>query len=96
MALCADVMHIQQAPFLISISKKLKFIAIAAIASRSHEKLLEAFDQTFRVYNEYGFRIKELHVDPEFESLEDAMIDNYIDVEWVPAQQHVPEIERTI
>ena len=66
------------------------------IASRSHTKLLEAFDETFRVSNHAGFRIKSLHVDPEFELLYDAMIDNDIIIVPVPAQQHVPEIERTI
>ena len=43
-----------------------------------------------------GFSIATLHVDPEFKFSEDAMIDNDMSVEWVAAQQHVPEIERTI
>ena len=43
-----------------------------------------------------GFTIKSSHVDPEFESSQDAMNDNDIIVHWVPAQQHIPEIERTI
>ena len=30
-----------------------------------------------------------MHVDPEFEFSEDAMIDNDINVEWVAGQQHV-------
>ena len=96
MALCADVVFILGVPFLIAISKKLKFIAIMPIASGSDDNPLEAFDQTFRVHNCNGFTIATLHVDPEFKFSEDAMIDNDIGVEWVAAQQHVPEIERTI
>ena len=95
-ALCADVMFIQQIPFLITISKKLKFVTVMPIASRNNDNLLEAFDQTFRVCNYNGFSIAALHVDLEFKFLEDAMIDNDISIEWVAAQQHVPEIERTI
>ena len=71
--LCADVMYIQQVPFLITISKRIKFITILPIASRSHKLLCEAFDQTFRVYNVYGFRIKSLHVDLEFETSHEVM-----------------------
>ena len=37
-----------------------------------------------------------MHVDPEFEMLQDAITDNDITVHWVPAQKQVPEIERTI
>ena len=67
-----------------------------AIASRTNNDPLEAFDQTFGVCNHNGFSITTLHVDPEFKFSEDAMIDNDVSVEWVAAQQHVPEIERTI
>ena len=84
------------APPLIAISEKLKFLAIMPMASGNNDNLLEAFDQTFRVYNCNGFTIATLHVDPESKFLEDAMIDNNISVEWVAAQQQVPEIERTI
>ena len=66
------------------------------IANRTDECLLKAFDETFWVYNMNGFTVTSSHVDPEFESLEDAMNDSDIVVHWVPAQQHVPEIERTI
>ena len=80
-ALCADIMFILGVPFLITISKKLKFITILPIASRSNDNLLEAFDQTFRVYNYDGFTIATLHVDPEFKLSEDAMIDDHISVD---------------
>ena len=66
------------------------------IANRTDECLSKAFDETFRVYYINGFTIKSLPVDPDFESLQDAMNDADIVVHWVPAQQHVPEIERTI
>ena len=77
-ASCADVMFIQQVSFLISISKKIKFIDIVAMASEKHKELLEAFDQTFGIHNHDGFDIESLHVDPEFELLCDAMIDNWV------------------
>ena len=96
--LCADILYIQGIPFLATISKHIKFLTIIPIASRSKALLCDAFDQTFRIYNTAGFQISKLHVDPEFKVLEDVMTDdsNTIKMVYVPAQQHVPEIERAI
>ena len=96
--LCADIMYIQGIPFLVTVSKRLKFVTITHIAKRSKALLCEAFDKTFRVYNKAGFRITKLHVDREFEVLEEAMMDedNSIEMVYAAAQQHVPEIERMI
>ena len=69
-------MYIQQAPFLTTVNEKLTFVTILPIASRSHTKLCEAFDQTFRVYNVNGFRVRNLHVDPEYELLHEVMVMN--------------------
>ena len=81
-----------------SVSKHLKFLTIAPINQRTKVMLCDAFDQTFRVYNAAGFRIASVHVDPEFKPLEDVMTDNSNEIEmvYVTAQAHVPEIERAI
>ena len=96
--LCADILYIQKEMFLATVSKHLKFLTIVPIAQRSKKMLCDAFDQTFRVYNASGFRIASVHVDPEFKPLEDIMRDDDNDIAmiYVPAQQHVPEIERAI
>ena len=60
--------------------------------------LCDAFDQTFHIYNTAGFRIASVHVDPELKTLETVMRDDDNDIEmiYVPAQAHVPDIERAI
>ena len=96
--LCADIMYIQKIMFLVTISKDLKFITIVPINARSKKLLCDAFDQTFRIYNSAGFQIARLHVDPEFKAIQDEMMDdaNGIEMVYVAAQQHVPEVERII
>ena len=94
--LCADLMYIQGIIFLVTVSKNIKFITIKCIPSQSKSLLCEAFDQTFRVYNKAGFRIDTIYVDPEFKVLEHVFIDNDITMNYATAQEHVPEIERTI
>ena len=91
-------MYINWIPFLVTIAKHLKFIYVVPINKRSKDVLCEACDNAFHVYNKGGFVIAKLHVDMEFKVLEDYMIDddNSIDMVYVPAQQHVPEVERAI
>ena len=55
---------------------------------------MEAFDATFVKYNNAGFVIKELHVDPEFECLQQEMELNDITVNLTAAEEHQSDIER--
>ena len=40
--------------------------------------------------------ISKIFMDPEFHVLEKEFLDNDIDMECAAAQEHVPEVERTI
>ena len=92
--LCADIVFIDQVAFLVAMSKHIKFITIRHIKDRKKETLLEAMDDTFIKYNKAGFVIKELHVDPEFECLQQEMELNDIQVNLTAAEEHQSDIER--
>ena len=92
--LCADIMFIDQVGFLVTMSKHIKFITIRYIPDRKKDTLLEAFDATFIKYNNAGFVIKDLHVDPEFECIKSAMEFNEIYVNLTAAEEHQADIER--
>ena len=92
--LCADIMFIDQVPFLVTMSKYIRFITIRYIPDRKKETLMEALDDTFIKYNNAGFIIKELHVDPEFECLQQEMEINEIKVNLTAAEEHQSDIER--
>ena len=94
--LCADIMFIQGLAFLTTISKRITYRTIEFIPHRSATALNTAFDTVFRIYNKAGFVISNLFVDPEFKFLEDTMTDIDINMNYCSAQEHVPEIERSI
>ena len=50
----------------------------------------------FQIYNCAGFEICKLHVGLEFKHLEDMMTDIDIKTNYCSAQEHVPELERSI
>ena len=56
----------------------------------------EKFDNVFRVYNQAGFMVSKIFTDPEFQVPEKKFLDNDIDMECAAAQEHVPEVKRTI
>ena len=48
------------------------------------------FDNTFIVYNQSGFQIQRIHVDPEFKPMEDVFKYIYIINNNVTSQSHMP------
>ena len=68
-------MYIKGQIFLITISKAIKSITIQEITERKIPVLNESFDNKFRVYNQAGFQIRRIHVDPEFKQMEDKFKD---------------------
>ena len=94
--LCANIMYIQNMPFLTTISKNISYRTIEWIADKTTDTLMKAFDTVFRIYNKAGFVINKLHCDPEFRHLHDIMADVDIELQLCAAQEHVPEIERSI
>lgn len=68
-ALYMDIMFIAQIAFLISISKPMHLITATALGKSSGQRtsvtLREAIKQHINVYSKYGFKISEIHSDPE-------------------------------
>ena len=89
-------MYIQGLTFFVTISKKIKYITIEHIKSRSKSSMDKAFDTVFQVYNKAGFRISKVYGDPEFEMMRNTFIDLDIELNSASAQEHVPEVERAI
>ena len=94
--LCADIMYIQNMPFLTTISKSISYRTIQWIPDKTTKTLMDAFDAVFRIYNKAGFIINILHCDPEFCHLKDVMDDVDIELQLCAAQEHVPKIKQSI
>ena len=94
--LCVDIMYIQGLTFLTTISKRICYRTIEYIPDRSKDSICTALDNVFRIYNVNRFVVTKMRADPEFEMLRDVMLDLDIELECCSAQEHVPEIERSI
>ena len=92
----ADVMWIDGVPFLTTISQYLRFITVQYIPDRKAETLRAACMAAFVKYNNAGFYIRQFHADQEFDCIKPDLENEQIEVNIVPAQAHVPVIERAI
>ncbi len=94
--LAVDIMYVCGITLLITISRKIKYIMVHQLINRKKDTVEEAFNKVFREYNQGGFIISKIFTDPEFKPIEEDMKENDIIMEYVSAQEHVPDIERTI
>ena len=95
--LCMDIMFIDTVPFLVTVSKYIKYITVRHIKGRSDGEILEALDFVFTDYNSAGFTIKEIHCDQEFESVKHDLERDYeVLVNLAATQKHQPDVERAL
>jgi hypothetical protein len=88
--ICIDIMFVNKIPFLVTISRHIKFGTVEAIKSRKHKVNVQ------RLYAARGFRVKHGHVDNEFEPLRGDLLDIGVHLNVVSNDEHVPEVERQI
>ncbi len=75
MTLCVDVMFVNKIPFLMTISRDIKFGTAKMIARRFAKHILKAINNVKAIYRKRGFRIIQDHTDNEFESLQGDLMD---------------------
>jgi hypothetical protein len=88
---CVDVMSVNKLPFLVTISRGIKFGTVESIKSRKLKELLTAIKSVKRIYALRGF-----NVDNEFEPMREDLQELGMALNVVSADEHVPEIERYI
>ena len=96
--LCIDYMFLDKMTFLVTISRNLHFITIANITTRAMQlHCLPAMKNVTGLYKAPSFTIDAIHVDEEFKSLKQSLLepDNIL-VNIAATNEHVPEIERVI
>ena len=54
---CADIMHVNGVPFLVSISRNIKFGMIEEMSGRSTKTIMKAFNNMMAAYRRGGFRV---------------------------------------
>ena len=90
-----DGMYVNRRGFLTTIDNKIRFRSAVRIKDNTKSTFYSALDKVLRVYNAAGFLVTTIHADNQFKPLFEPIKDDLdIDMDYVPAQAHVPEAER--
>jgi Reverse transcriptase (RNA-dependent DNA polymerase)/Zinc knuckle len=93
---CADVMKVNGIPFLVTISRGIRFGTAEMIERTSATVVLRAVQQVQQIYAKRGFKLDTLVLDGEFESLRPKLAEMAITLNVTSRDEHVPEAERRI
>jgi len=94
--LCADVMHVNGIPFLVTHSRKIRFGTIEALSNLKEATLLKSIKKVAAIYRIGGFRVRFALMDGAFGCLETELSAMEIRLNGVAREEHVPDIERYI
>jgi hypothetical protein len=87
---------VNKLPFLVTISRDIKFGTVEAIKSRKHKVLLDAIKTVRHIYAIRGFKMTHGHADGEFEPMRGDLQEAGMNLHAVSNDEHVPEVERYI
>ena len=94
--LCMDVIFVNQIPFLVTISKNLKYRTATLLSARTTESYHKALDDVCNKYNSADFQITRVECDQEFKPiLNPIKMAMGIQANYASASEHVPDIERS-
>ena len=98
LVLCADIFFVDKIPFLVTISRQLKFITGDRLPNREVRTIVSALLRVFSLYHKRGFKITVCNMDNEFEPLQNVMLSRTggVPLNICAPDEHVPEVERAI
>ena len=94
--LAIDVMRVNGIPFLITVSRHLKFGSVHHLTNQSKDTLVAAIKHSTAIYKLRGLRVKIIKADGQFKPLEPDINHMEMFLNCVSEDEHVPEIERYI
>jgi Reverse transcriptase (RNA-dependent DNA polymerase) len=92
--LCADFFYVQGLVFFHTISRHLGFRTVRPVPDRGKPVILKELRHAISLYQHRGFDVRDVHGDHEFECIRDEI--RPIELNIVPADCHVGEVERSI
>jgi Reverse transcriptase (RNA-dependent DNA polymerase) len=92
--LAVDIMFINAIPFMVTVSRKLKFGTVHNIPDRQIPTILKSIREVISIYTARGFRVTTILADPEFSPIEHSIPGTLVDC--CGENEHVPEVERYI
>ena len=94
--LACDIMYVNKIPFLMSISRHIRFGTAQHITNQKGTTIFAGIRAIHQVYLQQGFRIRNAFMDGQFEPLRGNLAELGIMLNTASNDEHVPEIERQI
>ena len=91
----ADVLFVNGYPFLLSVSRKIKFMTVEYLPRHCEEDLASSIRKIVKLYEKRGFKITQFYMDHEFECLK-GRLSNEVPINTTAKSDHFPEIERPV
>ena len=89
--IAVDVMFVNGIPFLVSVSRRLKFLMRERIRNRLGPVLLKGVNNIAKLYKKRGFVVCTAFMDGEFELLRPLLLN--FELNTTAANKHVPEVD---
>lgn len=93
--LVGDVMFVSGIPFLVTMSRRIRFVTVQHVPDRKANALANVMKQVICLYTRAGFNVQTALMDGEFEKLKEKLLDQIV-VNTTAKNEHVGEIERQI
>jgi hypothetical protein len=94
--LCVDVMKVNKIPFLVTISRALKFGTTAWLKNAKITTIMSAITDVRNIYLKRGFLLEIVEVDRQFEPLRGELGALGITLNKCSREEHVPVVKRRI
>jgi hypothetical protein len=94
--ICVDVMKVNKMPFLVTISRAIKFGTFAWLNNAKIDSILKQITDVRDVYLKRGFLLEIFEVDGQFEPLCGALSELIVTLNRCSREEHVPIAERRI
>ncbi|KAL7527762.1 hypothetical protein ACHAXR_004364, partial [Thalassiosira sp. AJA248-18] len=88
-------MFVSGLPFLITLSRGVRFTTVTFVPSRTAAELANSLKQVIKLYKRAGFTCQTSLMDGEFEKVKEKLL-NWIVVNTTSKNEHVGEAERKI
>jgi hypothetical protein len=94
--IAADIMYLGNMAFFVTISRGLRFGTTEMIRNQKNETIIKAIRNVVNIYHGRGFKVSHFLMDGQFNSLRAEVSALGVNLNTVPRQEHVPEVERYI
>ena len=92
--LCVDFHYVNGVAVLNSISRKVDYRTVCLPMSQSKNSILSELKEIYKIYNDRGFKIVEVHANKKFDKTETDLLPVRLHICGV--DKHVPKIERSV